>query len=92
MQVRHKLTDELYAMKILKKSELQRRRQVERTQTERTILAAVKHPFIVQMHYAFQNETKLYMVMDFVQGGDFFTLMRKYRRLPEDWLVFPLLF
>lgn len=85
MQVRNKRSQQIYAMKILKKSELQRRRQVERTQTEMKILAAVKHPFVVQMHYAFQNESKLFMVMDFVQGGDFFTLMRKFRRLPEDW-------
>eukprot|EP00595_Chromulina_sp_UTEXLB2642_P002875 CAMPEP_0196763952 /NCGR_PEP_ID=MMETSP1095-20130614/5090_1 /TAXON_ID=96789 ORGANISM="Chromulina nebulosa, Strain UTEXLB2642" /NCGR_SAMPLE_ID=MMETSP1095 /ASSEMBLY_ACC=CAM_ASM_000446 /LENGTH=721 /DNA_ID=CAMNT_0042118303 /DNA_START=526 /DNA_END=2688 /DNA_ORIENTATION=- len=86
MQVRHRLTNEVYAMKILKKTELRRRRQVERTHTERTILAAVRHPFIVCLHYAFQNSTKLYMVMDFVQGGDFFTLMRKFKRLPEDWV------
>jgi serine/threonine protein kinase len=86
MQVRHKTTNKVYAMKVLKKSELRRRRQVERTQTERTILAAVRHPFIVCLHYAFQNQHKLYMVMDFVQGGDFFTLMRKHKRLPEDWV------
>jgi ribosomal protein S6 kinase alpha-1/2/3/6 len=86
MQVRHKTTEVVYAMKILKKSELKRRRQVERTQTERTILANVRHPFIVCLYYAFQNDHKLYMVMDFVQGGDFFTLMRKFKRLPEDWV------
>lgn len=86
MQVRHRGSGEIYAMKILKKSELRRRRQVERTQTERTILAAVRHPFIVCLHYAFQNTQKLYMIMDFVQGGDFFTLMRKFKRLPEDWV------
>jgi hypothetical protein len=67
MQVRHKNSTTIYAMKILKKSELRRRRQVERTQTERTILANVRHPFIVCLHYAFQNAQKLYMVMDFVQ-------------------------
>ena len=67
MQVRHRPTGVVYAMKILKKSELRRRRQVERTQTERTILANVRHPFIVCLHYAFQNAQKLYMVMDFVQ-------------------------
>ncbi len=67
MQVRHRTTDMVYAMKILKKSELRRRRQVERTQTERTILANVRHPFIVCLHYAFQSPQKLYMVMDFVQ-------------------------
>jgi hypothetical protein len=55
MQVRHRPSDKVYAMKILKKSELRRRRQVERTQTERTILAAVRHPFIVCLYYAFQN-------------------------------------
>ena len=86
MQVRHNSTGNVYAMKILKKTELQRRRQVERTKTERTILAAIQHPFIVRLHFAFQSNQKLYMVMDFVQGGDFFTLMRKYRRLPEDWV------
>eukprot|EP00981_Chlorochromonas_danica_P009639 scaffold2798_cov160-Ochromonas_danica.AAC.8 len=85
MQVRHKPTNQIYAMKILKKSELRRRRQVERTQTERTILANVRHPFVVCLHYAFQNAQKLYMVMDFVQGGDFFTLMKNCRRIPEDW-------
>jgi serine/threonine protein kinase len=41
--------------------------QVERTKTERTILAAVNHPFIVRLWFAFQNAQKLYMVMDFVQ-------------------------
>lgn len=109
MQVKYKTSGQVFAMKILKKTELRRRKQVERTQTERTILANVRHPFIVCMHYAFQNEEKLYMVMDFVQvcapfnccllyfrgylyivmyqqGGDFFTLMRKYKRLPEDWV------
>lgn len=87
MQVRHKSTQAIFAMKILKKSELRRRKQVERTQTERTILANIQnHPFIVSLHYAFQNSQKLYMVMDFVQGGDFFTLMRKFRRLPEEWV------
>ena len=46
MQVRSKKTAKIFAMKILKKSELQRRKQVERTQTEMNILAAVRHPFI----------------------------------------------
>jgi hypothetical protein len=62
LQVRHRTTDAVYAMKILKKSELRRRKQVERTQTERSILANVRHPFIVCLHYAFQSPQKLYMV------------------------------
>jgi serine/threonine protein kinase len=44
---------ELYAMKVLKKSEILRRNQVEHTMTERRILGTVRHPFIVKMDYAF---------------------------------------
>lgn len=86
MQVKHKATGEVYAMKIFKKNELRKRRQVERTKTERDILCSVRHPYIVQLSYAFQNATKLYMVMDFVQGGDFFTFMRKIGKLKESWV------
>ena len=60
MLVRHKETAGVYAMKILKKQELVRRRQVERTKTERHILEkASGHPFIVSLAYAFQTSTKL---------------------------------
>ena len=86
MQVRHKATGGVYAMKIFKKTELRKRRQVERTKTEREILSAVNHPFIVRLSFAFQTAAKLYMVMDFVQGGDFFTFMRKFGKLKEHWV------
>lgn len=58
-QVRHKKTGNVYAMKIFKKSELRRRRQVERTLTERDIMSRVKHPFIVQLSFAFQTAEKV---------------------------------
>jgi hypothetical protein len=83
MQVVHKGTGKVYAMKVLRKNDLVKRKQVERTKTERSILAAAKHPYIVSLHYAFQTSQKLYMVMDFVQGGDFFTYLRREGRLPE---------
>ena len=86
MLVRHDASGGVYAMKILKKQELLRRRQVERTKTERHILEkATGHPFIVSLAYAFQTNAKLYMVMDFVQGGDFFTFLRKVGRMKESW-------
>ena len=44
----------LFAMKILKKNHLVRRRQIERTRTERKVLSVVNHPFIMKLHYAFQ--------------------------------------
>jgi len=86
MMVRHKKDANVYAMKVLKKAELLRRRQVERTRTERHILEkATGHPFMVSLAYAFQTKHKLYMVMDFVQGGDFFTFLRKVGRMKESW-------
>eukprot|EP00053_Salpingoeca_punica_P012804 m.115114 g.115114 ORF g.115114 m.115114 type:complete len:763 (-) comp16043_c0_seq2:2612-4900(-) len=62
----------LYAMKALKKATLKVRDRL-RTKTERDILVAVQHPFIVHLHYAFQTEGKLYLIMDFLKGGDLFT-------------------
>ena len=67
MQVRHKATGGVYAMKIFKKTELRKRRQVERTKTSAR-LSAVNHPFIVRLSFA-QTAAKLYMVMDFVQAA-----------------------
>ncbi|CAK4073594.1 unnamed protein product [Aphanomyces euteiches] len=78
MQVRHRQTQKVHAMKILKKEELVHDIQIERTHTERSILAAVEHPFIVSLSYAFQDTKRLFMVMDFVQGGDMYAHLRKY--------------
>lgn len=44
---------------------------------ERNILVDVRHPFIVQLHYAFQTEGKLYLILDFLRGGDLFTRLSK---------------
>lgn len=52
--VRRKSTGVLYAMKILKKGDVLRKRQVERTKIERRVLGNVEHPFLMRLHYAFQ--------------------------------------
>ena len=70
MQVKHRSDGSIYALKVLRKSDLMKRKQVNRTKTERLILSQVRHPFIVRLHYAFQTEAKLYMVLDYVPGGD----------------------
>jgi len=44
---------------------------------ERNILVDVRHPFIVRLHYAFQTEGKLYLILDFLRGGDLFTRLSK---------------
>jgi serum/glucocorticoid-regulated kinase 2 len=70
-------------MKILKKSHLVRRRQIERTRTERKVLSAVNHPFIMKLHYAFQSPDKLYLVLDYCPGGELFFHLSRFRRFPE---------
>jgi len=67
---------QLYAMKVLKKASLKVRDR-QRTQMERNILVQIDHPFIVKVFYAFQTDDKLYLVLEFVRGGDLFTRLSK---------------
>ncbi len=52
-------------------------RDRQRTKMERDILAQITHPFIVKLHYAYQTEGKVYLVLDFLRGGDLFTRLSK---------------
>mgnify|MGYP003333211243 CR=1 FL=1 len=61
---------EIFAMKVLKKDHVVKRKQIEHTMTERRILENIRHPFIVSLRYAFQTSQKLYMVFDYFNGGD----------------------
>lgn len=56
-------------MKVLRKDAIENRNQKFHTKAEREILQNMNSPFIVQLHYAFQTAEKLYLVMDFMQGG-----------------------
>jgi len=76
-------TGSLYAMKILRKSHLVRRRQIERTKTERKVLSVLDHPFIMKMYYAFQTTEKLFLVLDYCPGGELFFHLSRYRRFQE---------
>jgi serine/threonine protein kinase len=77
----------LYAMKVLKKATLKVRDR-ERTKMERNILASINHPFIVRLHYAFQTEGKLYLVLDFLRGGDLFGRLAKEIMFTEEDVKF----
>ena len=59
-----------YAMKVIKKEDIEKRNQKINTKTERNILGNVDSPFLVKLKYAFQNNNKLYMVMEFMRGGN----------------------
>lgn len=56
-------------MKILRKEAILKRNQKIHTKAERDILENMSSPFIVQLHFAFQSPTKLYLIMDFMNGG-----------------------
>jgi serine/threonine protein kinase len=75
--VRSKHNLRFYAIKVLSKEKVVRTKQVQHTNNEREMLEAVQHPFIVNLWGTFQDSSNLYMVMDFVAGGELFTLLRR---------------
>ena len=76
-QVRHRETGELYAMKAMRKAEIATRNQARHTLTERALLQAVRHPFIVRLHFAFQCDNCLYLVLALQSGGELFFHLRR---------------
>ncbi|KAM5387093.1 hypothetical protein ACJA88_001445 [Fusarium oxysporum] len=68
---------------VLKKAQVVKMKQVEHTNDERRMLADVKHPFLITLWGTFQDPKNLYMVMDFVEGGELFSLLRKSGRFPN---------
>ena len=69
----------IFAMKVLKKSMIIAKGQVEHTASERSILHTIKHPYIVCLRYAFQSDEKLYLITDYYSGGSLFYHLRKAR-------------
>ena len=87
--VRHIATGKLYAQKQLKKASLiTTKKLVEQTLTERQILEAVRHPFVVKLYYAFQDHQKLYLILEYAQGGELFTHLATERMFGEDTAAF----
>lgn len=84
VQVRHKGTGDVYAMKILNKKNIVDRGEVEHTITERNILMRINHPFLMKLHYSFQTPDKLYLVMDFINGGELFFHLQSERKFAPD--------
>jgi serine/threonine protein kinase len=83
--VRLKANKKLYAMKVLDKKMLKQRKQQIHTKTERDLMVKINCPFIVNIKSAFQDETKLYIVSEFLQGGDLFFHLheKRYTVFPE---------
>uniref|UniRef100_A0A8C8MIG7 Rho-associated protein kinase 1 n=1 Tax=Oncorhynchus tshawytscha TaxID=74940 RepID=A0A8C8MIG7_ONCTS len=85
--VRHKATRKVYAMKLLSKFEMIKRSDSAFFWEERDIMAFANSAWVVQLFYAFQDDRCLYMVMEYMPGGDLVNLMSNYD-VPEKWARF----
>ncbi|CAL5229889.1 g13304 [Coccomyxa viridis] len=70
-------TGKIVALKKLKKAEMVRRGQIDHVKAERDVLAGIHSPFIVRLYYSFQDEDYLYLVMEYLAGGDVMTLLMR---------------
>ena len=80
--------NKIYAMKILKKEDIIKRNQVNHTKTERLILEKLNHPFIAKLKFAFQDEQKLYLVTEFMQGGELYFHLKRNSYFKEKAVKF----
>ncbi|KAJ9121515.1 hypothetical protein QFC22_002133 [Naganishia vaughanmartiniae] len=81
--VRSRHNGRFYAVKVLNKEKVVRMKQVEHSNSERDMLVRVRHPFLVNLWGTFHDVNNLYMTMDFVAGGELFSLLRKSQRFPN---------
>ncbi|KAG0229331.1 hypothetical protein BGW41_003065 [Actinomortierella wolfii] len=79
-------TGDYYAVKVLKKSDMIAKNQVTNVKAERLILMnQTDSPFVVKLYFSFQSKDYLYLVMEYLNGGDCMALIKAIGRLPEDW-------
>lgn len=71
-------------MKMLKKDNIVKMKQVEHTLNEKKILSSIDFPFVVKLAYSFKDNSNLYMILEYVSGGEMFTHLRKTGRYSEE--------
>jgi hypothetical protein len=84
--IQHKSSSQYLAMKVMKKAEIVRLKQVEHTVNEKKILDTVEFPFLVNMLGFFQDSYNLYFIMEYVQGGELFSLLRREQVCFDVWV------
>lgn len=82
--VRHRASKTFFALKVMRKADVVRLGQVEHVVSERRLLAATNHPFIVRMSTHFQDERALYMLMQYAPGGELFRRIRDGGRFADN--------
>jgi len=82
-KVEMKKTGGLYAMKEMLKCRIISKRSVNSVMNERKLLSSLKHPFLVNMNYAFQDRENIYLVMDLLNGGDLRYHISRNRKFSE---------
>jgi len=85
---REMVSGNIYAMKKLKKAEMIRRGQVDHVKAERNLLAEINHPSIVKLYYSFQDDEFLYLIMEYLPGGDMMTLLMRRDTLTDEEVRF----
>ncbi|KAK7263837.1 hypothetical protein RJT34_31434 [Clitoria ternatea] len=81
---RKRATGDLFAIKVLKKADMIRKNAVQSILAERDILISVRNPFVVRFFYSFTCRENLYLVMEYLNGGDLYSLLRNLGCLDED--------
>ncbi|KAH7103257.1 Pkinase-domain-containing protein [Auriculariales sp. MPI-PUGE-AT-0066] len=71
---------EFFALKVLRKTEMVRQRQVDHIKAERLLLSRISHPFIVRLYGAFQDQLNVYLLLPFIPGGELFSHLRNAKR------------
>eukprot|EP00401_Gymnodinium_catenatum_P079135 CAMPEP_0117560810 /NCGR_PEP_ID=MMETSP0784-20121206/54070_1 /TAXON_ID=39447 /ORGANISM="" /LENGTH=326 /DNA_ID=CAMNT_0005358235 /DNA_START=64 /DNA_END=1041 /DNA_ORIENTATION=- len=84
----HKASGEHYALKMLKKHSIIKMKQVDHIMSEKAILAQLRHPFIVNLFGTFHDDRFVFLLLEYVVGGEFFTYLRKAGRLENDAAAF----
>lgn len=86
--VQKKDTGHVYAMKVLRKADMLEKEQVAHVRAERDVLVEADHQWVVKMYYSFQDPVNLYLIMEFLPGGDMMTLLMKKDTLSEEFTQF----
>ena len=81
-----KVTGDYFAIKVLKKADMIAKNQITNVKAERMILMKqAESPFVAKLYFTFQSKENLYLVMEYLNGGDCAALIKSLGSLPEEW-------